>query len=103
VSKKYLVEITATAKADIRGIREHIAADNPKAANRWAANVERLVNGLEDRPFSYEVIPEAADLGMPYRHKLFGNYRIIYRVEGDRVLVLRVFHGAQLLKPEMLP
>jgi hypothetical protein len=43
------------------------------------------------------VIPEAAELGVDYRHKLFGSYRIIYRVAGGKVIVLRVNHAARLL------
>ena len=46
-------------------------------------------------------IPEAADLDIDYRHKLFGNYRIIYRVEGNLVFVVRVIHGARLLLRSM--
>jgi plasmid stabilization system protein ParE len=48
-------------------------------------------------PLANAVIPEAAELGVDYREKLFGNYRIIYRVSGDAVIVLRVIHGARLL------
>jgi toxin ParE1/3/4 len=87
--------------ADIRAIREHIAADNPQAAERWAAEVERLILRLETLPFSFEVIPEAAELGREYRHKLFGSYRIIYRVEESRVAIVRVIHGARTLTPQM--
>jgi hypothetical protein len=56
-----------------------------------------MIARLETFPFAHEVIPEGADLGVSYRHKLFGNYRIIYQVEGDQVIALRVIHGARLL------
>jgi toxin ParE1/3/4 len=101
VRKKYRVDISDAAKADIRAIRELIAADNPQAADRWAAEVEHLMTRLETLPYSFEVIPEAADLGIKYRHKLFGSYRIIYRVEESRVAIVRLIHGARLLDPSM--
>ena len=101
VTKKFLVEITESARRDIRLAHSHIADDNPQAAERWRANVERMIVRLETFPFAHEVIPEAAALGMDFRHKLFGNYRIIYRVQEDCVFVLRVIHGARLLDQSM--
>jgi plasmid stabilization system protein ParE len=97
VRKKYRVETNPAAENDIRLIHNEIAADNPQAADRWVKQVERLIAALEAFPRAYEVIPEAQELGVKYRHKLLGNYRIVYRVESDRVIVLRVIHGARLL------
>lgn len=97
MSKKYRVDITASAAADIRSTRALIAADNPRAADRWIMSVERAIQKLERFPFAYEVIPEAKELGREYRHKLLGNYRVIYRVADSRVIIMRVFHGARLL------
>jgi toxin ParE1/3/4 len=36
-------------------------------------------------------------LGTEYRHIIYGNYRTVFRIEGYRVIILRVIHGAQLL------
>ena len=52
---------------------------------------------LDTLPLAYGVIPEAAELGIAFRQKLFGHYRIIYRIDGDRVTIVRVIHCAQLL------
>lgn len=52
---------------------------------------------LETMPRAHAIIPEASELGVDYREKLFGKYRIIYRISVDRVIVLRVIHGARLL------
>jgi toxin ParE1/3/4 len=101
VTKKYLVEVTDWAQRDIRSTHKYIAEDNPQAADRWQASIERMILRLETFPFAHEVIPEAADLGVDYRHNLFGNYRIVYRVQGDRVFVLRVIHAARLLDQSM--
>jgi len=59
--------------------------------------IERMIMRLETSPLAYEVIPEAIELRVNHRQKLFGNYRIIYRVEDDCVFVVRVIHGARLL------
>jgi plasmid stabilization system protein ParE len=54
-------------------------------------------------PLRHEVIPEAREIGVEYRHTLSGPYRTIYRVEKERVIVVRVIHGARLLDPSFLP
>ena len=102
MAKKFHVSITCSAEADIDGAHGYIAQRDPAAADRWILKLEKLIQRLERFPRAYEVIPEAQQLGMEYRHKLFGKYRIIYRIEADRVIVLRVFHTARLLDLSML-
>ena len=75
----------------------HIAHDKKRAADKWLRDCERRVLSLAKLPRRYEIIPEAEDLGDDIRHDLFGNYRIIYRVEGDKVTVLRVIHSSRVL------
>jgi toxin ParE1/3/4 len=49
-----------------------------------------------DFPFSARMIPEFQD---PARHETFVfEYRLMYRVEPDRIHILRVVHGRRLLK-----
>jgi plasmid stabilization system protein ParE len=33
----------------------------------------------------------------PWRQIIYGNYRIVYRIDENRVTVLRVIHAARLL------
>jgi plasmid stabilization system protein ParE len=66
-------------------------------------DLRRQVRSLQTLPERFEIIPEAAQTGDAHRHLPFGNYRIIYRVEAKRVLILRILHAARLLDPSMLP
>lgn len=91
MAKKYLVEIAATAEVDIQSIHGYIASRNPPAAERWVAKVESLIAKLDRLPLVNEIIPEAEHGDIEYRRKLFGKYRIIYRIDGMRAIVLRVF------------
>ena len=51
---------------------------------------------LADFPFSARMIPEFQD---PDRRETFVyEYRLMYRVEDDRIRILRVVHGRRLLK-----
>ena len=64
--------------------------------------IDRKIRSLQSMPQRYEVIPEAQELGVEYRHILSGNYRTIYRIEGERVIVLRVVHASRLLDQSLL-
>jgi toxin ParE1/3/4 len=94
---KYRVEITRVAESDILDIFRYIALDNSAAAGRWVNEIERQIDSLEKFPSRCPIIPESQDLGKEYRHIIYGNYRTIFRMEGSRVIIMRVIHGARLL------
>jgi len=95
---RYDVWVTDTARRDLLDIRAWIAADDPVAATRFVGALRDQIEQLETLPLRGPRIPEADLLGVDLRHLLHGDYRTIYRVEGERVLVLRVLHGARLLR-----
>jgi len=97
VPKKFSVDITATAEADVAGIWEHIASDKPDAATAFILRLEEQINTLETFPERCPLVPENELLGTAYRHLVFGNYRTIFRIVGARVIILRVIHGTRLL------
>ncbi len=94
---KYRVEITRVAEADIREIYRHIASDNETAAAALLKEIDRQIGSLEQFPFRGPIIAESRELGKEYRHILSGDYRTIFKVEGFRVTIMRVIHGARLL------
>jgi plasmid stabilization system protein ParE len=51
-------------------------------------------------PNSGRVVPETRDPSL--RESVLGNYRIIYRMRGECVEVLTVYHGARLLDPSRI-
>lgn len=79
-------------------IAEHIALDKPEAAERWADSTFEVAKRLERHPESGRVVPELgrADL----REIIHGSYRIIHRVEEDRVLILSVRSARQRFDPK---
>lgn len=83
-------------------VHDHIARDKPAAARKWVAAIRRQIGTLEQHPLRAAPIPEAGHLGVAYRQLLHGRYRTIYRVEGSRVIIVRVVHGAQQLHPSGL-
>jgi hypothetical protein len=57
------------------------------AAVKWVREFYRHARSLRQQPFRYEIIPEAGDIGMPFRHVLQGNYRIIDLVDEEQRMV----------------
>jgi len=102
VPKKYRVEITEAAEADIAKIWEYITQDKPDAATAFVLCLEEQIGTLERFPESCPLVPENELLGTAYRHLLYGNYRTIFKIVESRVIIMRVLHGAQLLDTEML-
>ena len=76
-------------------IAEYIAQDNPVAAESWIDAVFKKVEGLKAFPESGRIVPETDNKVI--RELIYGNYRIIYRVEEKRISVLTVRHGKQML------
>lgn len=76
-------------------IAGYIARDNPIAAEAWTTTVFEKVDGLKASPESGRIVPETNDKRI--RELLYGNYRIVYRIEDKRISVLTVRHGKQIL------
>lgn len=76
-------------------IAGYIAQDNPDAAESWINTIFEKVEHLKEFPESGRIVPETDN--MTIRELIYGNYRIIYRVEEKRLSVLTVCHGKQVL------
>ena len=94
----YRVVTTRAAERDIAETIEYIARDKRQAAARWADGILNGIEQLERFPERAAVIPESMFSREEYRHLVRGNYRIIFRIEGRKVLILRVIHAARLLE-----
>ena len=81
---------TAAADDDLIAIWLHIAAQSPNAADRTLDAMERRCLQLGLHPLSGVA---RTDIRPGIRHLIAGNYLILYRVEGDAVLIVRVLHG----------
>lgn len=76
-------------------IAEYIARDNPSAAENWVNAVFTQVEQLKSFPESGRIVPEIGNYF--FRELIYGNYRIIYRIEEKRVSILTIRHGKQIL------
>ena len=76
-------------------IAEYISLDNPSAAERWVENIFNRVKVLQSSPKAGRKVPEVEREEI--RELIYGNYRIIYRVEKSKISILTLRHGKQIL------
>jgi toxin ParE1/3/4 len=76
-------------------IAEYIAQDKPSAAENWINIVFSKVEQLKSSPEIGRIVPEIRN--KQFRELIYGNYRIIYRIEKKQVSILTIRHGKQIL------
>jgi plasmid stabilization system protein ParE len=86
--------LTPSARIQFLSALAHIRQDNPQAAVHFRDRVEKVLRRLEEFPESGRVVPEFPEL--PYREVVISPYRFFYRVKGEIVWIVAVWHGAQL-------
>ncbi len=96
----YKINITNSAQNDIIEIYDYIKFDKIIAAKNWRDKIKENIKSLLKNPFRSPIIPEAEKLKVDYRHIILGNYRIIYKISGKIITILRVIHGARLLNTD---
>ena len=83
---------SALARTRLREIRAHVARDKPQAAERSAMRIVAMVETLRSHPHLGRVGAEAG-----IRELVIGStpYIVLYRVQGQRVVISTIWHGAQ--------
>jgi toxin ParE1/3/4 len=96
------IEWTEPAFLDLDGIRDYIARDSEYYASQFIGRIIEAVEKLERFPEMGRLAPDAGAKNI--RELLFQHYRIIYRVEVERILVLTVIHcGRDLSRKQSKP
>ena len=88
------IRFSATARDEFIEVISYIARDRPMAASRFRHRAETTLRRLEMFPESGRKIPEFPDL--PYREVIVSPYRFFYKIEGETVWIVAVWHGAQI-------
>lgn len=91
----FQVRLAGRAQLDIEAIRAFIALDSPLDAQRFIAGLIDAIDSLEHFPLRHPAA-HGAMAARKIRSMGFSNYRVLYRVHGNDVLVLRIRHGARM-------
>ena len=76
-------------------IVDYIAQDKPAAADKWIYAVFSKIEQLRSHPEIGRIVPEINE--HQFRELIYGNYRIIYRIETKQISILTIRHGKQIL------
>lgn len=84
------------AVTQLEEICEYISRDSEHYARLFAKRVMSLVGSLPRFPRSGRVVPEYGRVDL--REKLYGSYRVVYRLKNDTIEIVMITHGARLLE-----
>jgi len=79
-------------------IADYIAQNDPLAAGKWVDSIFDRVKQVKNFSESGRFVPEVKRKDI--RELIYGNYRIIYRIEKTVVSILTVRHSKQMLPVE---
>jgi toxin ParE1/3/4 len=94
------IKWTQPALERLNEIADYIARDNSDAANRLVGRIFKAVELLRQFPELGRRVPEMRNAG--YREVIVPPCRIIYRFEGEVVIVVFVMRGEQQLEPQVI-
>ena len=82
---------------DLESIGAYIERDSPFYARAVVGRIIEIGQGLAQFPDLGRVVPEFDDPAL--RERFVYSYRVIYKVEPHRVLIVAVIHGRRLIEP----
>jgi plasmid stabilization system protein ParE len=93
--KSYRVVWDDDAKKSLREISDFIKKNSPTAARHVRKTLLKLGNGLQRMPERFSSEQYLSRPGIEYRSVSKWSYKIIYRILGDQVKILRVVHTSR--------
>jgi plasmid stabilization system protein ParE len=99
--ERFQVLVAAPAEAEIEAAYLRIRQDSLANAAKWRAGLLDAAATLETFPERCRLAPENGPFKFEIRQFLYGNYRLLFTVREDAVVILHVRHGARdWMKPE---
>lgn len=90
------IEWSPEAREDLESIAAYIARDSEFYARSVVKEVFAISRSIPDHPLMGRVVPEIGDDRI--RERFIYSYRLVYRIEPARILVVAVIHGKRLLE-----
>ena len=93
----YAVSWSPAALDDVDAIAEYIHRDSPAYTRAVVSKLRDTARNLITFPNAGRIVPELGDEAI--RERFVYSYRLIYRIQGNEVLIVAVVHGRRLLEP----
>lgn len=94
----YEVAWSPAALEDVEALAEYIARDSEFYARAVVDKILDTTRKLRNFPFAGRIVPELEEETI--RERFVYSYRLIYRLESNRITILAIIHGKRL--PESL-
>ncbi len=82
---------------DVESIASYIERDSAWYAKAVASKIVEIAESIPRFPELGRIVPEIGDAAI--RERFVYSYRMIYRLEPERILIAAVIHGSRLLQP----
>ena len=103
MKKNFQVLWSEVAENDLVGLAEYIADDDPGTALKTMDKIKRRTNSLFNLPERGRIVSELLDQGIADYHELIVSpWRIIYKIEDKKVLVLSVLDSRRNVEDILL-
>jgi len=97
--KQFKVIWTKNAELDLELIIEHIKLDSVDTAKKIFFEIKQEANKLYTLPQRKRVVPELQQIGIAkYREIIYKRWRIIYKMDDEKVYVLIVVDSSRNLE-----
>ncbi|MCK4541772.1 MAG: type II toxin-antitoxin system RelE/ParE family toxin [Spirochaetales bacterium] len=97
------IEFSPKSEDDIRFIIEYYWKLNHSTAKRYYFSIIERTENLTNYPKMGRPVPEFIDTFYDkYREVIFENFRIMYRIEEEKIIIVRVIDGRMLVDPDMI-
>ena len=97
------IEFSPKSEDDIRFIIEYYRKLNPSTAKRYYLSIIERTENLTNYPKMGRPVPEFIDTFYDkYREVIFENFRIMYRIEEEKIIIVRVIDGRMFVDLDMI-
>jgi plasmid stabilization system protein ParE len=91
----YRVVISPRAATDMALEHLRMMRQSPTRADTWLRSAQAACQTLSELPRRCSLAPENDSFDDETRQLLYGDYRILFTIENDAVVVLHVRHGSR--------
>lgn len=91
----YTVVWSPEAIEDIDAIATYIARDSVFYAGAVVSKILAASRSIPEQPLAGRIVPEIGDETI--REKFIYSYRLVYKIQQDKIIIAAVIHGKRLL------
>jgi len=96
--KEYKIEYTYFANIDLADIWRYMSEYDKDTADNFVLDIKNKIIQLKNFPFSGALKEGLDKINEDVRFLVFKKYNIIYEVNDEIALILRILHGSQEVK-----